>query len=51
MKTIEKSAGQILKDFDKMMEEIKPYLPPPTRIFESKPQPPYRFNNVRKYRY
>ena len=39
-----KSAGQTLKEFDKMMEELKPYLPPPTIILHPKPQP-YRIDD------
>ncbi|MFA4952851.1 MAG: hypothetical protein WC584_01360 [Candidatus Pacearchaeota archaeon] len=37
MRSLEKSAGQDLEEFKKMMEELKPYLPPPTRIIEPKP--------------
>jgi len=34
-----KPAGQVLKDFDEMMELIKPYLPPKMIIREPKPAP------------
>ncbi len=50
MKSLEKSAGQDLKDFKKMMEELKPYMPPPTRIIEPKPSE-YKFNNKRNTHY
>lgn len=44
MKTIEKSAGQDLKDFEKMMEEIKPYSPPKKGIVIPE-YLPYRIEN------
>ncbi|MEK6895501.1 MAG: hypothetical protein AABX48_03190 [Nanoarchaeota archaeon] len=41
MNTLEKPAsdGQTLEDFRKMMEKLKPYLPPRRGILELKPLP------------
>ena len=50
MKSLDKSAGQTLEDFKKVMEELRPYLPPPTRIIEPKSED-WRQNNPRTSRY
>ena len=52
MITIEKSAGQDLKDFEKMIEEIKPYLPKPRGIVNPEPQLYQLSENIRRvFRY
>ena len=38
-KAREKSTGQTLEDFDKTMEEIKPYLPPRRGLLQPKYEP------------
>ena len=45
MNNLEKSAGQNLEDFKKIMKELKPYLPPKMIIKEPKPQP-YKINDI-----